>query len=345
MIYLGNERIIFIDSQSGMISLKARCIKYIVEKFDIVDSLVGLPEIIGKELFAYYVKQQPCICSNEPSPEWQRDMTVFASAFKQNILQAINLSGYWLFSSLQIEHLFPFLHLEELDISSCKVGNHHEILLHVGKLEFLKKLSLKDNNLTGDGIKNLTLCRRRAGKGLSKLKYLKLDLNKIETIGFNYLRCLPLLKVLTVDKEELNIFDKNNKLLFSLCNSLHDHDFDNFMVKSCKNHGWAIDLLQNCIESTRKVHNKRTSAPSKRFYKKRKVSTNSSKLIIEHLPKTDNGSKISFAFCNNSAHHAQVSQMITLRRTKMLAATSMSALSSHNTFTLDPHILDIYSSN
>ena len=281
-------------------SLKQTCVDFIIHNFGLVDCLKGLPVIVAKELFDSYIIKKPCLCSvkfSDSVDRWQRDMAVFVSSHKQNVLKSIDLSGNWLFLSLQIEHVFSFLYLEELDISSCRVGDHHEVLFFIGKLELLKKLSLNNNNLTSEGVKNLTQYQRRAKKGLSKLEYLRLEQNKIENIALVYLQCLPLLSVIVVDNEKLKHACVRH-LFFSYCLSPNDHDFDILCDKICVNEGWAVSLLENCIK---KVSERNCAMPSsKNFYKKKRIAVKSFSSVSDPCSKFCG----SFILCSNSIHHS-----------------------------------------
>jgi len=353
--------IILCKTDKMVSSLNKICIDYVVLNFTLVDSLIGLPDIIAKDLFISYIQQSPCICStatfNSPNA-WLKDMTTFAAAFKRNVLQSIDLSGEWLFLSLQIEHLYPFLHLEELDISSCKIGNHHEILFHVGKLEFLKKLSMRNNNLSNDGIKNLTLYRRRALKGLERLEFLRLDFNKIDNAGFEYLCCLPVLKVLITDKKGLllKMFANDQRLVLRHCKTPHYHGSDVFMDKFCEDHGWVTEQFKKCIKTSRTIcHKRSSSASTKLFYKQRKISSESSKVTVQSTTDIVAFTEASFLFCNDSRHHAQdlkIDKSYEKENDKIYfgfvknssRCKITDSISNQDTFTTDPSILDIYAS-
>ena len=289
----------FLTNFDCLMSLKQTCLNYLVANFELVDSLIGFPSILAKDLFICVVKKRPCFCDSQDAPlsieRWQHTMHIFSTAYKDELLKSINLSEKWLFLSLSIEHLVPFEYLEEIDISFCRIGNTHEILLLIGKLIYLKKLFLNNNNLTCDGVKNLTLSQRRAKTGLSRLQYLRLDGNDIKESSVMYLQSLPMLSVIVLDNK-IDLSKTRCSYKFSECNLRTDHQFN--IDATCKNEGWVVESLSHCIQQSEKRKERKNYYCT--FYKKKKVNA---KCPLYQSP-TKSHCHECLVLCNNAKHYS-----------------------------------------
>ncbi|KAL8584656.1 hypothetical protein ACOMHN_002385 [Nucella lapillus] len=73
--------------------------------------------------------------------------------------------------------------LRALNVSSCSIGDQHEILFHISTLTSLEVLVLRNNNLTDEGIRRLTAPLRIKKTGPLGLKTLDLSENADVTVG------------------------------------------------------------------------------------------------------------------------------------------------------------------
>ena len=239
------------SASNNLQSLKELCIECIAHNFDLVDCFKGLPDIIGKDIFDCVIK---CISFDDLQIDlhgkWKKVIRVFVAAYGSCILKSFNLSQKWLFLAVNSEIMFSFVMLQELDLSSCRLGNSHDIIFFVGKLDFLQKLSLRNNSLTNCGIKNLTAFRRRAKKGLLRLKVLHVESNNITSDVLMYLQLLPNLEIITADLNVSGCFVSNIKtdseVKFRKCYCKNDHDPNVF--RKCSNEGWVASYLESYIK-------------------------------------------------------------------------------------------------
>ena len=254
-----------------VLSLQQICVKFIVENLKFVDSFVGLPEIVGKQVFTGFTKNFRVVHYAEALKDWSDVIKLFVDAFKEQVLIALNLAESWLFLSHFVDHLSPFTCIREIDVSYCRIGNNHEILTLLGQLIFLEVLLLNNNYISTEGIKVLTKFRRRAKKGLNNLQYVRLDKNNLSYEALIYLNILPKLHVIVMDDAIFNSFDYEIfKIKFKLCNMKNDpHKLNNVKVD---NNGWAIPLLSSFMSSIdkRKTECKNFNVMKNSFYKSKK---------------------------------------------------------------------------
>ena len=172
-----NSKTTFSDPPSGLAckeelwSLKDISLRYIAYNIKLADSFVGLPEIVGKEIFDACCK----VGSLEPSSseDWATVLNIFCEAYQHLILKTLNLSGKHFFVNIDFETILSFTHLKVLDLSNCKIGDTHPILVHLHSFHHLESLSLSGNNFGVGGVKLLTQHNRRTRSGFRNLKFLR----------------------------------------------------------------------------------------------------------------------------------------------------------------------------
>ncbi|XP_076463025.1 uncharacterized protein LOC143295290 [Babylonia areolata] len=90
-----------------------------------------------------------------------------------------------------------FSHLRAMDVSSCCLGDKHELLFHISTLKSLETLVLRKNELTDEGIRKLTAPLRIKKSGPLSLQTLDLSENTEVTVkSVKFLRVFSVLKVL-----------------------------------------------------------------------------------------------------------------------------------------------------
>ena len=105
-------------------SLLKMCFRYITQNLSILDSLVGMPEIIGKELFDFMLKNQVLTLENVPYSSKNKGdenklhcLMVFNEAFRDQIISSLSLKK----SPKIMPHLSDFLicfdNVREMDLT------------------------------------------------------------------------------------------------------------------------------------------------------------------------------------------------------------------------------------
>lgn len=255
-------------------SLKHLALNFIAQNMSLVDSFVGLPDIIGKEIFdAYFSLQslQSLTCQ-----DWVTVFNVFCEAYSYLVLETLNLSGKYLFVNLEFESILCFTNLKAIDLSNCKIGDSHPILVQLHSFHDLEYLSLSENNIGVTGIKLLTQQNRRAKSGFHRLKFLKLNGNPaIRPNALPHLYTISNLHCILLDKTEILVAALNSKAtFFSQCrHSLNFHgNLDYTIKKNVLGCGWAVPVLEQSIlrienRVSNKVNKERRRANGK-FYSK-----------------------------------------------------------------------------
>lgn len=121
-------------------SLLKICFKYVGRNLEILDSLIGLPEIIGKELFNFMINDcvlflqcVPLIDEyNHKENHKLRCLALFSEAFGEVVLQSLSLASFKMPIPSISKLLFCFEYLQELDLSGNMLGD--EVLSSFHKL-------------------------------------------------------------------------------------------------------------------------------------------------------------------------------------------------------------------
>lgn len=141
-------------------SLFHTSIKYIVSNMSLVESLNGIPEIIGEQLLEACVECGHLLANDEAT---QYSIRLFAEAYRLDFLEAFKCPNS-LFMNEYCECLTVMcLHVTELDVSGCQLGNANDFLRALVSMKDLRVLNLSRNELSEDGFR-LLLARYRMFK-------------------------------------------------------------------------------------------------------------------------------------------------------------------------------------
>ncbi|XP_024129715.1 leucine-rich repeat-containing protein 42 isoform X5 [Oryzias melastigma] len=211
-------------------------LSFVVDHIHLVESLVGFPEQIGREVFAAAAAGH--VFSR---PNSAKALRLFADAY-----------GDLLLGSLCLRHRFPLLHermeeirafrcLKSLDLFGCRLGDHHEIFQHVTSLpNSLVQLSVGGNGLSDSGLQRLTAPVRMRRSGLDGLRVLDVSYNPVSEKALRYLTCLTKLSQLDVSQTEMRISAGLQRTMWAVLGLLHSHTpLDLFNHSGCRTGGWA----------------------------------------------------------------------------------------------------------
>nr|XP_009860129.1 leucine-rich repeat-containing protein 42-like [Ciona intestinalis] len=227
-------------------TLKELCLAYVVNNIHNVDSLHGLPALIGKEIFDGCMEAG--YFNTDEYGNWRKVLDVFVDAYAEEVLQRLNLQSKWMFLASCLDCIVPYTYIQYIDLSHCRIGNSHEILCHLGTLQLIKVIALHYNNISIQGIKIFTSKHRRAKWGLECLEVLRLDGNpNITQECLPFLTTLPALKIICFDAK---VLEKQPALTGHLKICSHSSDFhsDVFSESKGRGHGWAAPLLNMYIQ-------------------------------------------------------------------------------------------------
>lgn len=232
------------------------CLNFIASNLDMVDSFVGLPSLIGEQIFDAAVGNNMFSIDRGDCETLQRRIELFLDAYASEVLVSLSLNEEWKFLACYLDQISIFLpYLTTIQLTRCNIGDHHEILTEIGKLHLLERLSLEKNDLGDCGIKNLLQQRRRARKGLDSLRFIYLAGNgKLTSTCLKQLQCLPSIKAVCISKNEH--WKKETNIQFhEKCCLEHDHDTDfgfarvnnNAKTDICMGDGWGRKVLASWL--------------------------------------------------------------------------------------------------
>lgn len=117
-------------------TLKRLALGFVARNILLVESLVGIPELIGEELFCEVVKFG---LVDKPSSTCRRILKVFCDAYKNAVADELSFSSKGLNLDFCFEALTSFQHLSKLDLTGCKLWAVEEecmtFLAHLSQYE------------------------------------------------------------------------------------------------------------------------------------------------------------------------------------------------------------------
>ncbi|XP_013399427.1 leucine-rich repeat-containing protein 42 [Lingula anatina] len=224
-------------------SLLNICMEFVGTNITAVESLWGFPDIIGWRIFKASSKAG---IFRKADAECLTALTLFCNAYGGNILECLNLRDSCKVIDEYFDHLCKFTSLCEIDLSMCRVGDEHDILMHIAQLVDLQKLNLMSNALSDKGIQKLTIPHRVWKRGLQKLRVLYLTDNDLITdSSIKHLVSLQSLMILdltgtSATKKGLSMMKEQLQMVRSHQKSESFH---------CENTGWAADVINTWKQS------------------------------------------------------------------------------------------------
>ncbi|XP_051867466.1 leucine-rich repeat-containing protein 42 isoform X2 [Pristis pectinata] len=196
------DHIVFTYTKEGNLryspkSLFDVVLAFIADNIQHVDSLIGFPEQIAEKLFIAVEARKKFVDSSTSA----KALFIFNEAYGSLVLQSLCLRERFMLVSEKLKEIQSFRGLRRLDLSSCKLGDDHELLRHLTSepLMSLALLYLGDNGLSDCGLQKMTAPVRVMRKGLGNLEVLDLSGNpRISGRGMPYVCCFSKLRALNI---------------------------------------------------------------------------------------------------------------------------------------------------
>ncbi|XP_072429829.1 leucine-rich repeat-containing protein 42 [Chiloscyllium punctatum] len=266
------DHIVFTYTKEGSLryspkSLFDVVLGFIADNIQHVDSLIGFPEQIAEKLFIAVEARKKFIDPDTST----KALFKFSEAYGSLVLQSLCLRNRFLMVSEKLEEIQSLRGLMSLDLSSCKLGDEHELLIHLTSetLASLTCLFLKDNGLSDSGLQKMTASVRVVKKGLGNLEVLDLsDNSRISEHGMRYLCCFSKLRALDISGTGVmpncsSVQMIQNKL------SLYPagEPLEVFKHTCCRTEGWAEQVVYQWERvSVRRCENISGRTVAQRFY-------------------------------------------------------------------------------
>lgn len=247
-------------------TLFSQCTRFIAENLHQVDSFCGLPDLIGEQIFKRADSMQKFDLDDSSS---FHSLSLFTESYKELVAYSLDFSDQYLGVNYCQDHLTLFTELREVNLAGCKLGDDHDILGHLGQLEWLLVLGLRQNFLSDKGIQKLTSPYRVCNKGPANLHSLDISEN-FEITGKCYKYLNPFNKLLKVDITSTQI--KGNADLLKTWKFKPVKDDGSLPVIS--NIGWASNVVQRwmnaAINNIKTIRVKRKLTEAQQFYSKKR---------------------------------------------------------------------------
>lgn len=145
---------------------------YVVQHVENLQSLRGLPDFVGEVVFRRFIEEKSLSQAQKIN-----GFGVFCDAYDQ-ILYGLNLRDSSIFVKESSDYLSVLMtNVVELDLGHCKLGVGHDILLKISGMRRLRHLCLRDNAITDDCWRKMTMRSRIYNDGIHQLTDLDLSEN------------------------------------------------------------------------------------------------------------------------------------------------------------------------
>lgn len=106
------------------------CVAYISQNINLVDSLIDYPDEIGKKIFQVAISLGKFSIEKNPHSSLSA-LKRFTTAYNNLVLFTACFEGEHLMLANYFEHILLFAHLRSLDVSSCFLGDNHDLLQNI----------------------------------------------------------------------------------------------------------------------------------------------------------------------------------------------------------------------
>lgn len=270
-LVLRKEHFVFTYNAEGSLRYTSKSLfditlLFVADNLHHVDSLVGFPEQIGDRLFAA-AEENRVFLNADISP---KVLQLFSDAYGEMVLGSICLRNRFPLLHERMDDIKAFHSLKSLDLFGCRLGDDHEIFLHLTSSSLancLIQLFLGGNNLSDVGLQKLTAPIRMMRKGLNTLQLLDVSYNPISEKALRYLTCLPKLEKLDVSGTSLKLGTRLKTTIWDLLGLIYsEKPLDTFDHSRCKTEGWAEQVINQWeingsqMPKQKKIDKSRTSA-------------------------------------------------------------------------------------
>lgn len=117
-----------IRDQQSPCALFQICKNFVAKNLHLLESLNDFPDSIGHEIFLEALQLKKLDGKSEM-------LKIFCDAYKELVLSELCLKESALLINEYLQHFQCFNSLAKLDLSHCRLGNKHEYLTFIGKME------------------------------------------------------------------------------------------------------------------------------------------------------------------------------------------------------------------
>ena len=113
-------------------TLLSLCTHYVAINICLVDSLTDFPELVGKLLFDAV---QATGILDQPSQLGAKTLQLFSEAYQEAIMNELDFKGVHQLIVPHLELWQNFAYLKKLNMMGCKLGDDHDLLHVIAKLQ------------------------------------------------------------------------------------------------------------------------------------------------------------------------------------------------------------------
>ena len=172
-----------------------QCVKYIARHIGWVDTLQGVPDIIGERLWKGCVENESFLHNDADT---RCGLTLFVNAYGREFLESFKCKGPYLLTEYCECLIVMCVTVTHLDVSGCQLGNNNDFLRAVVNMKDLKVLNLSRNELSDGGFRLLLARHRMFQEGFQVLQSCDVSQNIVSLKTLNTFLQMPQLRSIRV---------------------------------------------------------------------------------------------------------------------------------------------------
>ncbi|MPC38227.1 Leucine-rich repeat-containing protein 42 [Portunus trituberculatus] len=151
-----------------------QCVKYITRHIGWVDTLQGVPDIIGERLWKGCVENDSFLHNDADT---HRGLMLFVNAYGIEFMESFKCKDPYLLTEYCECLTVMCVTVTHLDISGCQLGNNNDFLRAIVNMKDLKVLNMSRNELSDGGFRLLLARHRMFQEGFQLLQYCDVSQN------------------------------------------------------------------------------------------------------------------------------------------------------------------------
>ncbi|XP_063858434.1 uncharacterized protein LOC135099811 [Scylla paramamosain] len=172
-----------------------QCVNYIARHISWVDTLQGIPDIIGERLWKGCVENESFL---DNDADTCRGLKLFVDAYGRKFMESFKCKDPYLLNEYSECLTVMCVTVTHLDVSGCQLGNNNCFLRAIVNMKDLKVLNLSRNELSDSGFRILLARHRMFQEGFQALQSCDVSQNIVSLKTLNTFLQMPELRSICV---------------------------------------------------------------------------------------------------------------------------------------------------
>ena len=245
-------------NRKTLLSLRESCLRLVAFNICLVDSWINFPDDIAKEILAKAIQLEAF--ENSSLNDLVPLINAFQDAYPKLIMTTCKITDLILINEYDNLLDSMLVNILELDLSGCQLGDNHDLLRTISKLQYLKKLNLSNNCLSDTGIRTLAEGALMT-KSWKNLFYMDLSQNQVSPKAL--LRCHKISSLMVVIVSIPTT--KKNEFSQEVLNKF-EPSIPHVPLPFSSTSGWAVEIFELMNQKLKKIESFKSRREKPSFY-------------------------------------------------------------------------------